>query len=117
MTGTFPMPPAGMFTDQRDFVEFGLVLGLMHPESADGVRVVAWDGEVLRHLTSGAARKYADDLVSEGHGKLLAHVINALRGLANEADRRNSPNFAVCVGAAAKMMAKLTETSPVEGRA
>lgn len=116
LTDDFTLPPEGMFTDQRDFIERRLVLGLMHPESADGVRVVAWDGSNLRHMTSDAARTWAAEIEP-----LLAlrEVTEAIRQLADEADHRNSAAKygAMSRSAARKVMERLTQGSAVAGNA
>jgi hypothetical protein len=112
----FTLPPEGMFTDQRDFVELRLVLGVMHPESADGVRVVAWDGNKLRHMTGEAARKWAAEIEPLLE---LRDATEAIRQLADEADQRNSAAKygAMSRSAARKAMARLTEASAVAGNA
>lgn len=77
----FPMPPAGMMSEAVNLIEFGLVLGLVHPEGSP-IMVVAWDGTCFRRLLPDQASKWADEIaLTPG----LGPVIEAIRKLVKRA--------------------------------
>lgn len=74
----FPMPPAGMLSEQADLQAYELVLGLVHPEGSP-LMVAVWDGETMRRLLPEQASAWADALVADGQAVPLAPVIEAIR--------------------------------------
>lgn len=77
----FAMPPAGMLSEQVDLIDFGLVLGLIHPEGSP-ILIAAWDGQRFRRLLPEQAAKWADEItLTPG----LGPVITALRALVKRA--------------------------------
>jgi hypothetical protein len=112
----FPMPPEGMFSEQTDLSDYRMVFGLLHPPSADGVRVVCWDGEVIRHLTAEAARKWAADIEGSEYAAMHRPVTEALRTLAERAEQINTAALFRRAGRAAHRAMKFADM-PVQGRA
>jgi hypothetical protein len=77
----FAMPPEGMMLEQVNLIDFGLVLGLVHPEGSP-ILVVAWDGKQFRRLLPEQASNWADEIaLTPG----LAPVITAIRALVKRA--------------------------------
>lgn len=77
----FPMPPAGMLSEQINLIDYGLILGLIHPEGSP-ILIVAWDGERMRRLLPDQAAKWADEIaLTPG----LGPVLTAIRGLVKRA--------------------------------
>lgn len=68
----------GMFSEPVDLSDYRLVLGLQHRPGA-GLRVCAWDGENVRHMSPAAARRLAKSL----DGEALKPVADALEALAD----------------------------------
>lgn len=80
---TFTAPPVGMLSEQIDLPDHQLTLGLMHPEG-QALRIVAWDGERWRHLSEGAAIKWARELEADRYAASFAQVSDGLRALASK---------------------------------
>lgn len=124
MTNTTFDPSAidGMFTDPVVLTDYELVLGLLHVESVDAVRVCAWDGELTRHMGQDAARKWAADLRDGPHGLAMRPVWEALVKLAARVDEINIETMMRRASRAA-MRARKFDAMPklgelvVEGRA
>jgi hypothetical protein len=77
----FVMPPAGMLSEQVNLTDYGLVLGLIHPEGSP-ILICAWDGRAMTRLLPDAAARWADEIaLTPG----LKPVIDAIRGLVKRA--------------------------------
>lgn len=77
----FPMPPQGMMSEQVNLIDFGLVLGLVHPEGSP-ILIVVWDGERFRRLLPDQANTWATEIaLTPG----LGPVLEAIRKLVKRA--------------------------------
>lgn len=77
----FPLPPAGMMSEQIDLPDYRLSLGLIHPEGSP-ILIVAWDGERFRRMLPDMAQQWLDEIVLTPG---LAPVIEAIRKLVKRA--------------------------------
>lgn len=104
----FTPPPVNMLSERIDLPDHRLSLGLMHIDGA-GVRLVAWDGAILRHMAPAAARRWASDLASGAYAEAYAPVIKAV-------DRLNDKAEEIAARVAAQRAEKFADM-PVEGHA
>lgn len=101
----FVRPPEGMLSERIDLDEFGLTLGLIHPEGSP-MLIVAWNGERFTKMLPDQASAWADELIAAGQAVPLAPVIEAVRRLVKRVGEIVS----------AAIMRSL-ETMPAEGSA
>lgn len=83
-----------------------LVLGLQH-RSDSGLRVCAWDGRLLRHMSPAKARRTARELLDADAS--LKPVADAMNKLADRCDELAKPPWVEIAPGLATM--------PAEGRA
>lgn len=77
----FVLPPAGMLSEQTNLIDYGLVLGIVHPEGSP-ILIAVWDGKQMRRLLLEQATLWADEIaLTPG----LGPVVTALRGLVKRA--------------------------------
>ena len=68
-----------------------LVLGLQHRDDS-GLRVCAWDGQFLRHMSPAKARRLAKEMDEGDSGRALKPVTDALMRLADRCDELALPS-------------------------
>lgn len=104
----FQLPPQGMLSEKIDLPDHRLSLGLLHIDGA-GIRICAWDGEVMRHMALAAARRWASDLAEGAYATAYKPVVDAVDRLNDRVDEINAM--------AAARRAQKFDDMPVEGHA
>jgi hypothetical protein len=112
LTDFDPAPAMGMFSEGVDLSDFRLVLGLLHIEHEDAVRVAVYDGTCVRHLSPNAVKSWVSEIESV---IVLKPVVTAVRALAQRAAEINAQ--VMCNRAAQSVGARALAAMPVEGRA
>jgi hypothetical protein len=86
----FQPPPENMLSEQIDLPTLYLSLGLVHPEGS-GVRIVAWSGAGISHMSPAKARRLAKEMRATPQALELLPAIRGLEALANRADELATP--------------------------
>lgn len=110
-----PSPAMAMLSEPADLSAFRLVLGLLHVEHEDAVRVAAYDGACVRHLSPEAARAWALDIERGDYSAELEPISAALRALARRVEEITFD--VMCKRAARTASAGMLNHVPMQGRA
>src|SRR3569833_1257235 len=80
MADAFTLPPAGLLSEQIDLPDLLLSFGLIHREG-EGIKVGAWDGELIRTVPPEAATRWARDIEASPYAEAHKAVSEALLSL------------------------------------